>query len=372
MKVAVHTDQLWFSVPGGIGTYVTQLLRAFEGLEGGPSLLTFQAQERPPGTPAPDVEVPGSIRRLYPSWDVLARPALPDALADCDVVHATNHAAIPPIRSGQALVATVHDLAFDVAPDAFPATWRRLYRLGVRAAIRRADLLLAPSGATATALEDRGVDRARIRVTPLASFLPPSGADRGEVLARLGIEPPFILCPATLEPRKNQVALIRAYRRVAADLPHTLVLAGPDGWGVEEIDAELARPGPGAVLRTGRVPAEDLDALYRRADLVAYVSRYEGFGLPIVEAMQRGVPVVSSTTEALAETAGDAALLVDPDDVGAIAQALAAALTDDGLRATLVARGRERAAAFSWEATASATLEAYREAVDLAADRRGR
>jgi glycosyltransferase involved in cell wall biosynthesis len=372
VKIAIHTDQLWFSVPGGIGTYVTQLVGALRRLKDGPSLVTFQVRERPPGAPAPDVEVPGSIRRLYASWDVLARPALPDELAGCDVVHATNHAAIPPARAGQALVATVHDLAYDVSPDAFPVTWRRLYRLGVRAAIRRADLLLAPSGATAAVLEGRGVDPARIRITPLASFLPPAGADPDEVVARLGIEPPFILCPATLEPRKNQVALIRAYRRVAADLPHALVLAGPDGWGVDQIDAELDRPGPGTVVRTGRVPARDLDALYRRADLVAYVSRYEGFGLPIVEAMERGVPVVSSTTEALAETAGDAALLVDPDDVGAIAEALAAALTHDGLRASLVARGRQRAATFSWEATASATLEAYREAVDLAADRRDR
>lgn len=370
MKVAFHTDQLWFSVPGGIGTYVTELRRAFGDLDDAPEVVTFQASERPAGTPAPDVEIAGSIRRLYPSWDLFGRPPLPGSLATCDVVHATNHAAVPPASRGQALVATVHDLAFDAFPDLFPATWRRLYRLGLRAAIRRADLLLTPSGSTAEALATRGADPARIRITPLASFLPPTDADPEEVVARLGIEGPFVLCPATLEPRKNQVTLIRAYRQIAPEVPHTLVLAGPDGWGVDQIAEECARPGPGAVIRTGRVSPEDLDALYRRADAVAYVSRYEGFGLPVLEAMQRGTPVVASTTGALAETAGDAALLADPDDVGAIAGALAAALTDPGLRATLSARGRERAAGFSWAATARATLDAYREAVDLAVSRR--
>lgn len=370
MRIALHTDQLWFPVPGGIGTYVEQLARALGGLDDAPSLVTFQARDRAPGGPAPDVEVPGSIRRLYPSWDLLGRPALPEALRGCDVVHATNHAAIPPAGSGQALVTTVHDLAFDVVPEAFPSTWRRLYRLGVRAAIRRADLLLTPSAATARTLEARGVDPARIRVTPLASFLPASEADPDEVLARLGIAGPYVLCPATLEPRKNQVALIRAYRRIAERVPHALVLAGPDGWGVDAIDAEIARPGPGAVVRTGRVSGGDLDALYRRADAVAYLSRYEGFGLPVLEAMERRVPVVASTAEALVETAGEAALLVDPDDAEATAEALGAALTDDGLRAALATRGAERAAAFSWAATARATLEAYREAADLASSRR--
>lgn len=370
LRVALHTDQLWFSVPGGIGTYVTQLLRALGGPPDGPEVVTFQVRERPAGAPDPDVEVPGSIRRLYPSWDLLGRPALPAALRGCDVVHATNHAAVPPARTGQGLVVTVHDLAFDVVPELFPASWRRLYRLGVRAAIRRADLLLVPSGATAADLAARGADPARVRVTPLASYLPETTAEPAEVAARLGIEGPYLLCAATLEPRKNQVALIRAYRRIAADLPHALVLAGPDGWGVDAIEATLAEPGPGRIVRTGRVSAEDLDALYRGADAVAYVSRYEGFGLPVLEAMERGVPVVASTAAALAETAGDAAVLVDPGDVGAIAEALAAALTDDGLRADLVARGRRRAATFSWAATARATLDAYREAVDLAANRR--
>jgi glycosyltransferase involved in cell wall biosynthesis len=366
VKIALHVDQLWFPAAGGIGTYVAELLRELP--TAGAQVVPFWSADResapPPWEPSPSPEeVPGSIRSLYPRWALTGRPALPQGLAGCDVVHATNHAAVPPAGDA-ALVVTVHDLAFDRFPQLFPPAWRWLYRLGVRAAVRRADLLLTPSQATADDLATRGADPARIRVTPLASSLPSSPADVDEVLDRIGITPPYVLCPATLEPRKNQTRLVRAYRQVAPDVPHALVLAGPDGWGAAELETELSRPGPGTVVRTGRLGPEDLDAVYRGADLVAYVSLYEGFGLPIVEAMQRGVPVLGSTTAAVAETAGDAAALVDPLDVAAIAEALAAALTDDGLRATLAARGRERAADFSWGATARATLDAYRTAVE--------
>ena len=152
-----------------------------------------------------------------------------------------------------------------------------------------------------------------------------------------------MLCLATLESRKNQVRLIRAYRQIVPDAPHALVLTGPDGWGADAITAEIDRPGPGAIVRTGSLSPEDLDAVYRGADAVAYVSSYEGFGLPLLEAMQRGVPVLASSTPAMAETAGDAALLVDPADVAAIAEGLARLLTDRALHDDLVEKGRARA-----------------------------
>jgi glycosyltransferase involved in cell wall biosynthesis len=358
MRVALHTDQLWFAAPGGIGTYVRELSRGLRALPDAPTLVTFQVGS---GDGSADETLPGSIRSVYPSWNLAGRPSLPFR---ADVVHATNHAATPPASDG-ALVATVHDLAFDVEPRAFPASWRWLYRLGVRAAVRRADLILTPSRATADDLEERyAIGHERIRVTPLASALPPGERSADEVLARLGIARPYVLCPATLEPRKNQVALIRAYRQVAPDVPHTLVLAGPDGWGVAPIEAEIARPGPGRVVRTGSLVLEDLDAMYRAADAVAYVSLYEGFGLPVVEAMQRGVPVLASTTPAVAETAGDAAVLVDPRDVAAIADALGDLLMDDTMREGLAALGIARAARYSWQATARDTLLAYREAYE--------
>lgn len=374
VKVAVHVDQLWFAASGGIGTYVRELLRELPAA--GADLTAFWTAERAGTprdrvTPAP-VEIPGTIRRLYPSWDLLARPGLPVAFAGADVIHATNHAAIPPARRGQGLVATVHDLAFDVFPDAFPRDWRWLYRLGVRAAARRADVVLAPSIATASDLQTRyGVAAARIRVTPLASSLPVAGTDVDQVLTRLGIPRPYILCPATIEPRKNQTRLVRAYRQVAPQLAHALVLAGPEGWGAEELNAELTRVGPGVVHRTGYLRDTDLDAVIRGADAVVYPSLYEGFGLPILEAMLRGVPVVTSTTPACAETAGDAALLVEPEDVGGLADAIATAVGDEALRQDLATRGLARAGGFSWAVTALATLDAYRDAAARASEAAG-
>jgi len=166
----------------------------------------------------------------------------------------------------------------------------------------------------------------------------------------------------TQEPRKNLVRLLRAYRQVAPDTPHALVLAGAEGWNNEELRVELDRPGAGTIVRTGHVSDEDLDALYRGADAFAYLSLYEGFGLPVVEALARGVPSVVSNTSSLPEVVGDAAILVDPEDVGEIADALARVLTDPDVADDLRRGGRERAAGFTWAATARATLDAYRRA----------
>jgi glycosyltransferase involved in cell wall biosynthesis len=376
VRVAVHVDQLYAAAPGGIGTYVRELLDAFAEMDDGPDVTGFRTagsadRVLPTRARFDVVTVPGSIKTLYPSWDVFARPSLPQSIArGCKVVHATNHGAVPPAETGQALVVTVHDLAFDRFPETFPPLWRWLYRAGMRAAIRRADVLVVPSAATAVDLVARGADAGAVRITPLASSLPKTPTDVDEVLRRLGIAPPYIVCVATLEPRKNQTRLVRAYRQVAPDVPHSLVLAGPAGWRAAELEAELGRSGPGAVVRTGMLAAADLDAVIRGADAMAYPSLYEGFGLPIIEAMTRGVPVVASTTAAIAETAGDAALLVDPLDVGGLADALARLLTDDGLRGDLASRGLDRAGAFSWPRTARATLDAYRDAVSRAEEGR--
>lgn len=264
------------------------------------------------------------------------------------------------MRRHQKLVVTIHDLAFEHFPEAFPPRWLRLYRAGLTAVARRADAIITPSRATAEDLLSRmNIDESRVHVTPLASSRD-RGNDHEEPSPQTRVPRPFILCASTIEPRKNQVRLVQAYRKIAGRVQHALVLAGPNGWLHEDLDAEMARDAPGTVVRTGRLEDWQLDALYRDADVVAYPSLYEGFGLPVIEAMGRGVPVVASTTPAVAETAGDAALLVDPLDVDALAGALERVLTDEALAADLRARGLARAAGFSWEATARATLDVYR------------
>jgi glycosyltransferase involved in cell wall biosynthesis len=359
MKVAFHVDQLWFRTPGGVGAYVRALwsrLADMPDVEIVPFRSSWPSDRRVTWTVPMDGITTGRHTTRYPLWNLLGRPMLPRALADAAVIHATNHAAVPPAGPGQALVVTIHDLAFDRFPEAYPPRWRWLYRAGVRAACRRADAILVPSRATADDLAGRpDADPSKIIVTPLAAALPERSEDPAPVLDELGVARPFVLFAGTSEPRKNVGRLVSAFRRIVPDIPHSLVLAGAPGWRAAEPE------GPGdRVIRTGSISAEQLDALYRGADAFVLPSLYEGFGIPILEAMQRGVPVVTSTTPALAEVADDAALVVDPTDEAAIADGLRHILTDRALADDLRRKGRDRAATFSWDRTAALTAEVYR------------
>jgi len=366
-SVAIHVDQLWFQTPGGIGTYIRNLVPAMARQDPALDIRLFHARfdhEGPPERWIRDFwveELPEPIRTLYPRWDLLGRPALPPSLQGAEIVHATNPAAIPPAGSGQRLVVTVHDLAFEYYPGMFPRAWRYMYRLGLRAAVARADAIVTPSRNTAEDLLSRTrVDPARLHVVPLAASIGLGSADADATLARLKVREPYVLFVGTLEPRKNVVRLIRAYRRVAATgLPHALVLAGPLGWRHDALMREIALSGPGDIVMTGAVSEGDLDALYRAADAFVYPSLYEGFGLPVIEAMVRGIPTVASNTSAVPEVAGDSTLGVNPRSVREIAQAIESVLTDLDLAERLAMRSRRQAERFSWEETARLTLQVY-------------
>lgn len=367
MRVAIHADQPFFRAPGGIATYLRHLVPAMAAREPALKIALFHA--RFPASEAPErwmrdrwvEELPWPIRTLYPRWNLLGRPALPASLRDADLVHATNPAAIPPVAEGQRLVVTVHDLAFLRFPRMFPPAWRLLYRLGLRAAVRRAHAILTPSRNTAEDLLGRTpVDPQRLHVTPLAAALPAGSLDPQPVLSRLQIPSPYVLFVGTLEPRKNLVRLVRAYRRVAgAGHPHALVLAGPMGWHTEALRRELALEGPGQVILTGSLGPDDLDATYRGADAFVYPSLYEGFGLPVLEAMARAVPAVVSATSAVPEVAGDAAIGVDPGSVDDLARAITTILSEPDVASDLSVRGRARSERFSWDETARLTLEVF-------------
>jgi glycosyltransferase involved in cell wall biosynthesis len=369
VRVAFHIDQLWFSAPGGIGTYVRELVPRLH--DDRVELVPFSSRwsrPLPPGTLAEEggdvahLDLP--VQLLYPMWASARRPRLPSRFGDLDVVHATNHAAVPPTRAGQALVATVHDLAFARFPELFPDRWRRLYERGVKIAIDEASVILVPSGFVRGELRDRGADVERVRVTPLApsrtsATEPRTVDDRPSVVP----DAPFVLAVGTVEPRKNLPRLVRAFRRATADasLPHHLVIAGPVGWHQEELVDELGADGDDRVHMSGWLDGPHLDRLYREAAAAAYVSLYEGFGIPVLDALARGVPTLASNIGAISEVAGDAAVLVDPEDETAIAAGLVRILTDEAVRAELSAKGPARAGRYSWDATARATLAAYRE-----------
>ena len=372
-SVAFHVDQLFSPAPGGIGTYVRNLVPALARRDPSLELTLFHARfaGAPPAEPwmrdLPTEELRAGIRGLYPRWNLSGRPPLPEPLRAADLVHAPSSVAVPPAAGGQRLVVTVHDLATMAVPALFPPKWRQVYRAGLRAAVRRADAIVTPSRFTAEDLLSRTkVDPARVHVIPEGAALPeaPAGPDPDRALSRLRVPTPYVLFVGTLEPRKNLVRLVRAYRRVAASgLPHALVLAGPLGWQRQALLRELALAGPGNVVLTGAVGPEELDALYHRADAFVYPALYEGFGLPVLEAMLRGVPTVCSNTTALPEVAGDAAVGVHPGSIPDIAAGIRSVLSDPELVGRLADRGRARAERFTWDEAARLTLQVYEKAL---------
>jgi glycosyltransferase involved in cell wall biosynthesis len=360
-------DQLFSPAPGGMGTYVRELIPALSRTEPSLDITLFHARfdgAWPEGWMSryPVEELPAPIGRLYPAWAVTRRPSLPPSLSSRDIVHSPAPAAVPPAGPDQRLVVTVHDLAFLTHPRLFPRQWRLMYRVGLARAVRSADALIAVSRHTAEDLFRRTrVDRRKVHVVPLAASLPGSDSNVEETLARLKIPPAYVLFVGTLEPRKNLVRLVRAYRRMAVrGAPHALVLAGPIGWRHQALLREISLEGPGDILLTGSTTPQDLDALYRGASVFVYPSLYEGFGLPVLEAMARGVPCVVSTSSSLPEVAGEAGLPVDPRSVAGLAEAMERVATDRELATRLREAGLVRANRFSWEETARLTLEVYK------------
>jgi glycosyltransferase involved in cell wall biosynthesis len=366
-SLAFLVDQMFAPAPGGMGTYVRELVPALTAADPKLEVTLFHSRFEQPSSEEwmatyPSVELPGGIRRLYPSWALARRPALPPELGALDLLHSPLPASVPPAGPGQRMVVTVHDLAFIAHPDLFPRQWRVMYRAGLARTVRSAHAIIAVSRHTAEDLVRRTrADRRKVHVVPLAASLPTSHTDVGEALARLKVRPPYVLFVGTLEPRKNLVRLVRAYRRVAGrGAPHSLVLAGPMGWRPQALMHEISMEGPGRIFMTGFTSAGDLDALYRGADVFVYPSLYEGFGLPVLEAMARGTPCVVSTSSSLPEIAGEAAVPVDPRSVGGLAEAIERVLEDGELAVRLRVAGLSRAPAYSWGETARLTLDVYR------------
>jgi glycosyltransferase involved in cell wall biosynthesis len=280
------------------------------------------------------------------------------------MVHATG-LAIPP-ADGK-LVATVHDLTVITMPQAVPAAWRRIYRKGLELAVERATVLCAVSEATKNELAEReGVDRDRIVVTPEAPNVTPESRRNDAIFDRLGLRAPYILTVGTVEPRKNQSRLVKAFASVAGELSDwSLVIAGIPGWGQEQVAAAVeASQLEHRIYLTGKVTTSELASLYARASIFALVSLYEGFGIPLAEALSFELPSLASATPALAELAGTAALTKEASDTDGIAQGLVALATDDQLRHRLTKEAKERAARLSWKVTAAKTLEAYAKAAE--------
>lgn len=363
MRVGLHVGQMLQRIPGGIGRYLGVLARSLPAH--GVHVIPFAAGPRPAAlanleasSDYVDLGWPrGSLR--YEAWHRLRRPPLPFT---ADVIHAPS-LAVPP--SGDVpLVVTVHDVAFLRLPQYFTVRGLGFHERGLALAKRDAAAVVVPSQFIAGELISEGFDARRIQVAHHGIEDPGERPSLGVAAAvrELGVAPPFLLFVGTLEPRKGIGTLLDAHRllqRTRRDLQ--LVLVGARGWGKLP---SLERPG--VVQLGGAVTDDDLDALYRAADALAYPSEYEGFGLPPLEAMVRGCPVVTSSATSLPEVVGDAGKLVAPRDSEALAQSLDEVLDDDALRERMGEVGKRRAAQFTWAASVEAHIAAYRSAIDAA------
>jgi glycosyltransferase involved in cell wall biosynthesis len=359
--VLLVAEQLRRRVPGGIGTYV-------RGLLGGLRALADDRVEVPPvtlyasrvasvpdplavfGRPVITSRLPGPL--LTRGWD----RALVHAPPGFDLVHAVS-VAVPPLRRSSTgrrslEVVAIHDVAWRHRPEDYPDRGRRWHEAALGRALALASHFVVPSDAVADDLVQAGAPQGAVSVIALGSDILRERDDAAAdaLLARLGVRSEFLLSVGTLEPRKNLPRLFQAYGAARRSLPEPwpLVVVGPPGWG-----PELER-GEGIVF-TGRVGDGTLASLYAKARLLAYVPFEEGFGLPPVEAMRYGTPVVASR---LPTTTG-VALEVDPTQVDEIAQALVAVATDDALRARLSEAGSARAGGLTWEAAARAHVELW-------------
>lgn len=270
------------------------------------------------------------------------------------------------------VVATIHDISFEHLPHTFTRRSRMQLRFTVRQTIHKAAHLIAPSEYSRTDLiQTYGTSPQQVSLTPLAAashFAPATGEEIERVQRKYQIEPDYILAVGSIQPRKNLVRLIKAYASLRRERPQAklpqLVLVGKRGWLYEET---LRTAGDERVsehtIFTGYVPETDLPALYTAALCFVYPSYFEGFGLPPLEAMQCGTPVITGDQTSLPETVGDAGLFVDPFDENSIARGIARLVDDPGLRARLRARGLERARMFSWGETARLTLRVYERVV---------
>ena len=312
--------------------------------------------------------LPLPTRGLYATWTRIPWPAVDRLLGGIAVYHATNYF-LPPARAARRVL-TIYDLTFLRHPEWCSPKIVGPFRRKVPRMAAEADAVLTCSQASKRDIvELLGLRAERVRVAygaVDAQFAPVPRAEACRALEKqFRLNTPFVLFAGTIEPRKNVSGLLRAYARIAADVPHQLVLVGGMGWQPEPVEKTIQDLRlSGRVSWLGYIPKHaDLALFYSAADAFVFPSFYEGFGLPVLEALACGCPVITSKVSSLPEVAGDAAIYADPADHDDIAEKLLAVLTDQRLRDSLAARAPVQAARFSWEECARETLACYRSLI---------
>ena len=378
MKVVVNAQLLHTGSSyrgAGVSNYSRNLLTALTAQDNGHALTVFLNDRNfrcPQGAPGLELRYtrwPAGAPLPRIIWEQTALP-LAAWTAQADLVHGLVNTL--PLAMNVPGVVTVHDLSFLRLPERF--LWhKRLYLASLcRASVLKARRVIAVSRQTAADVRSHfGVDSRRVEVVYNGvggKFRPLPAEEATAFRQRMGLPPRFLLYLGTLEPRKNLSHLLRAYAGWQADSATgrevALVLAGAKGWHYQDIFRLVAELGlTGQVHAPGFVPEQELCLLYNAAGGFVYPSLFEGFGLPVLEAMASGTPVICSDAPSLQEVAGDAALIVPAQDQSALQDAFERLFTEHGLAAQLQERGIRQAGRFSWERAAAETIDVYENAV---------
>jgi glycosyltransferase involved in cell wall biosynthesis len=368
MRIGIDARLVYYS-KAGIGQYILRLVEALAALKAEEDEFVL-LQSRKDHTQIVDDHNFSRVSLWTPSHHRLEQTALRFEIGRLrlDLLHSPDF--IPPFRRNCESVITIHDLAFLLYPHFLTKESARYYGQ-IDQAVRRTDHIIAVSESTRQdTIKLLGVPERKITViheaaNPIYRRIDADEARR-HVVKTYGLDQRYILFVSTIEPRKNLPGLLQAYRKLLDDYkcPERLVLAGSPGWLSEEVYQMVETLRLDDHVRfLGRVPSEHLVYLYNAAQLLVHPSFYEGFGLPPLEAMTCGTPAIVSNVSALPEVVGDAALLIDPHDIEGLTVAMWRALTDEDLRASLIAKGFKRAQMFSWERAAQETLDVYRRVV---------
>ena len=363
MRVAYSLEQCWHRVPGGTATSAIEIAQAMSVVRPDVQLIGVAGNNK--GKPASSYAPPIKVEQLalhgallYEASLRLRAPRVERATGDVDLLHCTS---IIPFASRAKMIATVHDLAFLKYPEFFSRRGNSVFRRSLKVLSKHAEILLCSSQATLNDCLEFGFSAERLCYVPLGVNAPTAAPNAAQVLDRLGLSGEYLLFVGTLEPRKNLARLVAALETLGDSVP-LLVVVGAAGWGDIKVDSIINNKSKTStrVKFLGFVEASDLGVLYSNASAFCYPSLMEGFGLPILEAMSCGAPVVTSRGSSTQEVAGDAGVLVDPLDLSSIADGVVKALSQKN---TLVELGYKRAAEMTWHQAAVRTASIYDQVI---------
>ena len=359
--MAYSLEQCWHRVPGGTATAAIEVARVLPSLRRDIELVGFAGRHN--AAPQDAYQPPITVQQLCLSGPLLyetsmrfGQPKVESATGKVDLLHCTS---IIPFATNAKIVATIHDLAFLKYPQFFSRRGNSVFRRSLKILLKRADVLLCSSQSTLEDCSEFGFSRDRLRHVPLGVNAPMVMTTRDQIKTRYQLPERYLLFVGTLEPRKNLSRLIAALKTLGDSVPD-LVVVGATGWGENAQTSEISSRDKTRVHFVGFVQPGDLGAIYASAEALCYPSLMEGFGLPILEAMSYGTPVVTSKGSSTQEVAGNAAVIVDPLDIASIASGVQQALNQ---KSELSHLGLKRASEMTWQATAVKTAEVYEQAV---------